>query len=459
MKKIKLLIIGILLLSCGLSIAADKPVSQLTAATTIAADDLLMISYYNAGQYYSRKVLFSTLQSDVLAFMAANPLTLGTSQTHDGKIIFSSGTALNDYLFTIQASNFGANLTWTLPTTAPGGSNYLLNLDADGTMDYTDPATFQTKDADLDTYAGITPSANVQSILAAANYAAMKNLMGYYTSGDSPTFASVTVSKVSGVAGLMSAYEANSTDTSYIGWMGPASISESFSYQFSNTQPSAGQVMAFGAPAGDGDPNENKVSAQTWITPATIDGTETLTHKTIDVDGTGNTIKSWGYLVLSHPSSCGSDAPMQTTSTARTYGACKFGNDKDVTNNYAEYLLVVPPDMDTSVDLTAKFKFILSGADTADHDYIISMIDIADSTDNATATGDAVDLTYTADGNGASGDVESTGETTLTNWKSNATAGSLWYIRVSRDGDDGTNDASTVDSYSGPLVIKYKITQ
>jgi hypothetical protein len=139
----------------------------------------------------------------------------------------------------------------------------------------------QAFDADLTTYAGITPSANVQSFLGAANYAAMKTLMGYYTSGDAPTFASITISKTSGVAGLMSAYEANSTDTSYIGWMGAASIPESFSYQFSNAQPTAGQAMVFAAPTGTGDPNGQKVSAQTWVTPATLTGTETLTNKTL----------------------------------------------------------------------------------------------------------------------------------------------------------------------------------
>lgn len=36
----------------------------------------------------------------------------------------------------------------------------------------------QAADADLDTYAGITPSANVQSYLGAANYAAMRTLLG-----------------------------------------------------------------------------------------------------------------------------------------------------------------------------------------------------------------------------------------------------------------------------------------
>jgi hypothetical protein len=142
MKKYIFLIAIFLLCCASQPYAADKPVSQLTEATEIAADDLLLLSYYNAGSFYSRKVKFTTLQSYVMALTEASALNLGTSQTHDGKIIFRSGTALNDYLFTIQASNFGANLTWTLPTAAPGGANYLLNVDADGTMGYTDPSTF-----------------------------------------------------------------------------------------------------------------------------------------------------------------------------------------------------------------------------------------------------------------------------------------------------------------------------
>jgi hypothetical protein len=66
-------------------------------------------------------------------------------------------------------------------------------------------------------------------------------------------------------------------------------------------------------------------------------------------------------------------------------------------------------------------------------------------------------LAYTADAAGAEGDVE-TATGTLTGWKAAMTAGQLFVIRVARDGDHET-DASTVDSYSGPLVIKYKITQ
>jgi hypothetical protein len=187
------------------------------------------------------------------------------------------------------------------------------------------------------------------------------------------------------------------------------------------------------------------------------DTTDTLTNKTLDVDGTGNVLKSWGYIILTHPHLCAAGAPMQTTSTTRTYGQCKFGNATDKDTNYAEYSLVVPADIDTSVDLVGTFKFILSGADTADHEYEISFDSVADSAAWAGSLDDAVSLGYTADASGAEGDVE-TATGTLTGWRSAMTAGDVLIIRVARDGDHET-DASTVDSYSGPLVIKYKITQ
>ena len=186
--------------------------------------------------------------------------------------------------------------------------------------------------------------------------------------------------------------------------------------------------------------------------------TDTMTNKTFDVDGTGNIIKQWKYLVLTHPHLCAAGAPIQTTSTSNTYGQCKFGNATDKATNYAEYYLAVPGDIDTSVDLTATFKIKLGGADTGDHEYEISFDSVADSAAYAGSLGDAVSLAYTADASGADGDVETAGETTLTGWRSAMTAGQLMVIRMARDGDHG-NDTSSVDSYSGPLVIKYKSTQ
>lgn len=121
-----------------------------------------------------------------------------------------------------------------------------------------------------------TPNITVGTISAGAT--------GFAVDADGDTTAkSITVTKSSGVAGLMSVYEANSTDTSYIGFMGPASISESYSFQFNNSQPSAGQAMVFAAPTGTGDPNGNKVSAQTWINPSQLIGSGTVALGTSEI--------------------------------------------------------------------------------------------------------------------------------------------------------------------------------
>jgi hypothetical protein len=174
---------------------------------------------------------------------------------------------------------------------------------------------------------------------------------------------------------------------------------------------------------------------------------------------TGATMYNYITLVNPHRAGSGLTAGMDTTNTNEYYGQVTFANDEDEATNYCEYRLVVPPDLDTSVDLTAVFHFRLGGADTADHDYVISHDTVAASADYTGTVTNAVNLSYDADTNGADGDHEQTTETTLTNWKSNLTAGNLWVIRVARDGDDGTNDESEVDSYSGPLIIKYGVSQ
>jgi len=188
--------------------------------------------------------------------------------------------------------------------------------------------------------------------------------------------------------------------------------------------------------------------------------TTTQTNVTYDANGTGNTFKQYGYIQLINPhlAGAGLEAGMDTTNTTEYYGQVTFADEIDVATNYCEYRLVVPADLDTAVALTASFKFRLGGTDTADHDYIISHDTVADSADYTGTLTNAVNLAYTADGSGADGDVE-TASGTLTDWKDNLTAGNLWVIRLARDGDDGTNDASEVDSYSGPLVIRYGVTQ
>jgi len=193
-------------------------------------------------------------------------------------------------------------------------------------------------------------------------------------------------------------------------------------------------------------------------------GTATFTNKTFDTEGTGNAFKQFGYLQLINPHMVGAavTAGLHTTDTDDYYGQVTFADEVE-TNNYVEYRLLVPPDFDSNVALTARFTFQLGGADTGDHVYKISHCCVAASASyTGVATTHPINLAYTADGSGADGDAEfATG--TLTDWAGDLTASNLWVIRITRvgDADDaGDNiDASTVDSYSGPLVIRYGRTQ
>lgn len=183
----------------------------------------------------------------------------------------------------------------------------------------------------------------------------------------------------------------------------------------------------------------------------------TFVNTTFDATG-NNTLKMKGYLVLTHPHQFdGIGAILQTNTSSVSYGQALFANGADASTNAVKYLLTVPEDIDTSVDLRAKFKFKLTGADTGTHRYVLSMISVTDSSTYDGTAGNAVNLDFAGDASGASGDVETIAFTTLSNWKSNVTAGQHWVIKLARDGD--TSDTSTVDSISGTLVIEYGISQ
>jgi hypothetical protein len=268
--------------------------------------------------------------------------------------------------------------------------------------------------------------------------------------------------KTENVPGAFLLFEASGTSTQGFGMVGPDNVSETYYAKPPDAAP-ANSIPSYAAPSGSSGPGNTKISDITWkATPSgdlvgTSD-TQELTNKTFNANATGNVLKGYGFITLPKPHVYGSAVTAQVTTTARSFGQVQFLGTAE-SNNYVEYLLEVPRDLDTTVDLTAWFSFVLTGADTGDHDYVISMIDIAASGDNGTATGDAVSLDYTADASGASGDVETAGGNTLTGWAAALTPGSKWIIRITRDGDDETNDTSIVDSISGPLTIRYGFTQ
>lgn len=177
-------------------------------------------------------------------------------------------------------------------------------------------------------------------------------------------------------------------------------------------------------------------------------------------DGGSSAVKLKNYIVLAAPHSCdGTGAIIYTNdNTQKYFGQAAFSGSAAATGNYVEYRITVPEDIDTSVDLKVeRLKIRLGAADTSGHSYVISMASVADSASFDSPTlGQSVTLTLSGDASGASGDVETISNVTLTSWKSNVTAGQLWVIRLARNGD---TDASTQTSYSGPLVISYGSTQ
>lgn len=196
-----------------------------------------------------------------------------------------------------------------------------------------------------------------------------------------------------------------------------------------------------------------------YTTPSS---TETFTNKTYDTSGTGNVFKQVKELIFTTPKTCDeTGALIDTTKTNATFGLCKFSNSADKAGNYADYIATVPFDIDTNVDLTLKsFSVGLGGADTNAHAYEISMCAPAASAAWNCTPSQAISVSVSADASGASGDVEYAASLpiTLTDWRSNVTAGRFWKIRVARDGD-AAGDGSTVDSYVLGFTISYGSSQ
>lgn len=237
--------------------------------------------------------------------------------------------------------------------------------------------------------------------------------------------------------------DANITNTTTLIW-GIGDSTNVFGYptNLANAQISASAAIA-----------KSKISTSGTWTAAEIPTLTTV------ADGGANTIKMKGYIVLASPHMAeGTGAVLQTTNTLSYFGQALFANAGAAATNYVEYRLTVPEDVDTAIDMKVeRFKFRLSAADTGAHSYVLTQGSVADSASyDSPSLSQSVTLTFAGDASGASGDVESISGTTLTNWAGNVTAGRLWVIRLARNGD---SDASTVNSYSGPLVISYGLTQ
>ena len=202
---------------------------------------------------------------------------------------------------------------------------------------------------------------------------------------------------------------------------------------------------------GGGSSLGDDLTVSTFTVTGTIIGT-------IDDTSSGLTHKGYGYITLTHPHSVdGSNTTFVTTPSSATYGQGRFSNSTDSATNFVEYRLTVPEDLDTTVDLIlSRFDYTLSAADTAAHTYHISMTTVTTSSSRSGTPFNSVTLTGAADASGADADTEQISGNTLTSWKSFLTPGAFWIIRLGRDGD---SDASTVNSFSGSLTLRYGYSQ
>jgi hypothetical protein len=193
---------------------------------------------------------------------------------------------------------------------------------------------------------------------------------------------------------------------------------------------------------------------------ATISGSQILTNKTFDGAGTGNVLKFKSYPQFTSPLRVdGTNCTIGTTSTTLGYGLATYSNSAAGSANWAEFRILVPNDLDNTVEPRFRIADLLGGADTGTRRYVVTAIDLASSasaTPTPSATVTNVDI---VDASGANGDVDISSYTSAAAGTAAAlTPGHLLVLRVARDGSSGT-DTSTVNSTLLSLEFEYAASQ
>ena len=186
-------------------------------------------------------------------------------------------------------------------------------------------------------------------------------------------------------------------------------------------------------------------------------------NTTFDASATGNVLKQVKYLNMTHPAYCdegNSTIDLNPTDKGR-FGRCAFSASGTVANaSYYEF--IVPPDLDSSIDLVLNsFKVRIGGDDHGKgQSFTFSVSNMVDGDDNDGSYGNAVTAHLSVPAGGTVANKQYTvSNVTLTGWKSVLTAGSKAVIKINRNGADATNDNSTIASNSGGLMISYGSTE
>jgi hypothetical protein len=112
-----------------------------------------------------------------VAATGAAGIVLGVAGSVQGNIKIYSNSAGNVFYGSIFGANYTENVGFRMPASMPAVSG-LWTVAANGNSTFTSPDTFQAADADLTSWAAITPSVNGGSLVAAADYATMRQLLG-----------------------------------------------------------------------------------------------------------------------------------------------------------------------------------------------------------------------------------------------------------------------------------------
>ena len=454
----------------GTAWSADVKITELPADTDPTPDDLVMTVNDPGGSPANRKVtkanwqkiLFNSGVAGSIPGTCTEPQTYWATDTDVLYIctalntwtIFSSGAPTDAHYLTNQAeAGLGAEINLGALTTG------LLKITVDGGV-----ATPSTAVSGTDYEAGGT--AILKSVIADAGDVLVGT--GVATPGVIPKGANNTLFGI-GPTGTQ-------------GYIANFSFDDSAALVYNVTNPTRkilldasgitadSKTVSIKPAASDNVTITTETYAAGTYTLADKTSTQTLTGKTIASTthtGSSNTIKQIKYLILPSPQRCDeTGATIDTTKTNVTYGQCLFSASAAYTANFAEYVLTVPEDIDTSIAMkVARFKFQLSGADTGNHCYKIGLYSASNSAPAAYSENHLVNMGFTGDGSGASGDIEDVNNITLTDWAGHVTAGQLLKIQIGRDGGNendgacGAGAGSTVTSYSGPLVISYGSTQ
>lgn len=197
-----------------------------------------------------------------------------------------------------------------------------------------------------------------------------------------------------------------------------------------------------------------------WTNQASGSITNTFTNKTFDAAGAGNILKQTKYITFMRPDWGDGTGAVPQTNTFTVSGLMHytFSGNAETNANYVVYEGVVPPDIDTSVDMTATFAWVGGGTDADTVTWHIAYgLGVAGSaypvTLGAVATSPLAFAAVTPT-TPAAGDYQTTAALTLTGWAASMTPGTPLLISIRRLQD--SNDDTARDLY---LRIAYASTQ